>query len=192
MVFLGLGPEPDKVPEWFDLPEDETFFYLESPDFIGQVDGWLERVPANFVPMAPEEFTVAWSEPRPRGPLSSSTKGVPVLLRPADRPARPGGPFPAPDSNAPCGCPWTMTPCSWRSWPAPLWTRAGTGGPHRPRIPGQTPGNKPARLFATGRPGPVLLDQFPGPRPLRPGPGHPARGRGPRWPSGWWTTRSTC
>ena len=61
VIFLGLGPEPDKVPEWFDLPENETYFYLDSPEFIGQVDGWLERVPANFAPMAPEEFTVARS-----------------------------------------------------------------------------------------------------------------------------------
>ncbi|EGB14241.1 hypothetical protein DND132_1028 [Pseudodesulfovibrio mercurii] len=61
VIFLGLGPEPDKVPEWFDLPDDETFFYLESPDFIAQVEGWRERVPAHFAPMDPEAFTIAAS-----------------------------------------------------------------------------------------------------------------------------------
>ena len=61
VVFLGLGPKPEKVPGWFDLPDDETFFYLESPDFTNQVDGWLERVPANFQPMAVEDFTVTSS-----------------------------------------------------------------------------------------------------------------------------------
>ncbi len=61
VIFLGLGPEPDKIPEWFDLPDDETFFYLECPDFVGQVAGWLDRVPANFQPMKVEDFTVASS-----------------------------------------------------------------------------------------------------------------------------------
>lgn len=61
VIFLGLGPEPDKLPEWFDLPNDKTVLYLESPDFIAQVDGWPDRVPANFEAMAPEDFTIAVS-----------------------------------------------------------------------------------------------------------------------------------
>jgi spore maturation protein CgeB len=59
VIFLGLGPEPDKVPEWFGLPDDEPVFYLESPDFVEQVEGWLDRVPANFRPLAPEDCTGA-------------------------------------------------------------------------------------------------------------------------------------
>jgi len=58
-IFVGLGPEPDKIPEWFELSDDETIFYLESPSFIEQVEGWPERVPANFRPLEPEMFTAA-------------------------------------------------------------------------------------------------------------------------------------
>ena len=54
VIFLGLGPEPDKLPEWFDLPPDKSVFYLESQSFIDQVDGW--RVPPNFERITPEEF----------------------------------------------------------------------------------------------------------------------------------------
>ncbi|MBG0789847.1 MAG: glycosyltransferase [Desulfovibrionaceae bacterium] len=56
VVFLGLGPEPEKLPEWFDLPDREIRF-LECPAFARQVDGWQRRVPANFRPMADDEFT---------------------------------------------------------------------------------------------------------------------------------------
>lgn len=58
VVFLGLGPEPDKLPEWFDLPNDEVFFFLESQDFIDQVDGWELLVPENFERITVDEFTV--------------------------------------------------------------------------------------------------------------------------------------
>ena len=54
VIFLGLGPEPDNLPKWFDLPPDKSVFYLECQDFIGQVDGW--RVPPNFERLTPEEF----------------------------------------------------------------------------------------------------------------------------------------
>ena len=57
VIFLGLGPEPDNLLEWFDLPDDEAFRFLESQAFIDQVEGWVKRLPANFKRMAPEEFT---------------------------------------------------------------------------------------------------------------------------------------
>ncbi|BCS87833.1 glycosyltransferase family protein [Pseudodesulfovibrio sediminis] len=57
VVFLGLGPEPDKVPEWFDLPNDEIIFFLESQAFIDQVKDWEPRLPENFQRITPEEFT---------------------------------------------------------------------------------------------------------------------------------------
>ncbi|MCJ2165048.1 MULTISPECIES: glycosyltransferase [unclassified Pseudodesulfovibrio] len=58
VVFLGLGPEPNKLPEWFDLPNEEIYYYLESQDFIDQVDGWEQLVPTNFERITPEEFTI--------------------------------------------------------------------------------------------------------------------------------------
>ena len=58
VVFLGLGPEPDKLPEWFDLPDDEVYFFLESQAFIDQIPGWADKVPANFERITPEEFSV--------------------------------------------------------------------------------------------------------------------------------------
>ena len=57
IVFLGLGPEPENLPEWFDLPQDSTVFYMECPAFAGQVDNWTERVPNNFQRIAADEFT---------------------------------------------------------------------------------------------------------------------------------------
>ena len=63
LIFLGLGPEPDKLPEWFDLPPDKTVFYLECQEFIDQVDSW--RPPANFERITPEEFaTTATADAR--------------------------------------------------------------------------------------------------------------------------------
>lgn len=60
-IFIGLGPQPDKIPEWFELSKEEDILYLESPAFAEQVEGWSERVPANFRPLAPEAFTAALS-----------------------------------------------------------------------------------------------------------------------------------
>ena len=57
LIFLGLGPEPGNLPEWFDISPDKSVFFLESQTFIDQVDGW--RVPANFERISPEEFTTA-------------------------------------------------------------------------------------------------------------------------------------
>jgi spore maturation protein CgeB len=63
LIFLGLGPEPDKLPEWLDLPPDKTVFYLECQAFVDQVDGW--RPPANFERITPEEFaTTATADTR--------------------------------------------------------------------------------------------------------------------------------
>ena len=61
VVFLGLGPEPENLPKWFDLPQDSTVFYLECPAFADQVDNWTERVPNNFQRIAPDEFTRAFA-----------------------------------------------------------------------------------------------------------------------------------
>ena len=58
VVFLGLGPEPDKLPEWFDLPSDEVYFFLESQEFVDQIPGWADTVPANFERITADEFTV--------------------------------------------------------------------------------------------------------------------------------------
>ncbi len=57
VVFLGLGPEPDNLPEWFDLPPDETVYFLENQDLIDQVDGWADRIPKNFERITEKEFT---------------------------------------------------------------------------------------------------------------------------------------
>ena len=56
-VFLGLGPEPDKLPEWFDLPPDKPVLYLESQTFMDQIDGYAARIPAHFIHISPDEFT---------------------------------------------------------------------------------------------------------------------------------------
>lgn len=57
VVFLGLGPEPDKLPKMFDLPHDETIYFLETDEMIRQVDNWESLLPNNFERISPEEFT---------------------------------------------------------------------------------------------------------------------------------------
>lgn len=57
VVFLGLGPEPDKLPEMFDLPPDEIIFFLESQSMIDQTEGWADRLPKNFERITPDEFS---------------------------------------------------------------------------------------------------------------------------------------
>ena len=52
----GPRPLPEQLPEWFDLAGEEILF-LECPDFADQVDGWRERVPADFRRIAPDKFT---------------------------------------------------------------------------------------------------------------------------------------
>jgi len=61
VVFLGLGPEPDKLPQWFDLSDSETIYFLETPDLVRQVDGWENRVPSNFKYIAPDAFTAEYA-----------------------------------------------------------------------------------------------------------------------------------
>lgn len=56
VVFLGLGPFPELLPEWFGIGSREILF-LECPDFTDQVENWRERIPDNFRSIAPEEFT---------------------------------------------------------------------------------------------------------------------------------------
>lgn len=57
VVFLGLGPEPDKLPAMFDLPADETIYFLEADAMVRQVEGWESLIPGNFERITPEEFT---------------------------------------------------------------------------------------------------------------------------------------
>ncbi|BDQ33235.1 glycosyltransferase family protein [Pseudodesulfovibrio portus] len=57
VIFLGLGPEPEKLPAWFDLPGDKVVFFLECQSFADQVENWEERVPDNFQRITTDEFT---------------------------------------------------------------------------------------------------------------------------------------
>jgi len=57
VVFFGLGPEPDKIPEWFDLPKEKTIYFLESDAMINQVEHWESLIPANFKRITAEDFT---------------------------------------------------------------------------------------------------------------------------------------
>jgi len=57
VVFLGLGPEPEKLPGWFDLPADEVIFFLECQSVADQVENWAQRVPDNFQRITADEFT---------------------------------------------------------------------------------------------------------------------------------------
>lgn len=54
-VFLGLGPEPDKLPELF--PEYTAPLYIECPDFEEQVPDFVKRVPSSYWRIEPEVFT---------------------------------------------------------------------------------------------------------------------------------------
>ncbi|MDD3311882.1 DUF3880 domain-containing protein [Pseudodesulfovibrio sp.] len=53
-VFLGLGPEPENLPEWFDLSPTDEVRFVECPAFAAQVDGWADRVPSRFSRLDPE------------------------------------------------------------------------------------------------------------------------------------------
>jgi len=52
-VFLGLGPEPENLPEWFDLSPSDDVRFVECPAFATQVDGWADRVPPHFTRLDP-------------------------------------------------------------------------------------------------------------------------------------------
>lgn len=54
-VFLGLGPEPERLPELF--PEYRAPLYIECPDFEQQVADFASRVPGSFWRIEPEMFT---------------------------------------------------------------------------------------------------------------------------------------
>ncbi len=57
LIFMGLGPEPSKIPEWFDLPDSGTFYYIECQDFIDQADdSWESSVPTNFHRLTPDQY----------------------------------------------------------------------------------------------------------------------------------------
>ncbi len=60
-VFLGLGPEPEKLLEWF--PSVRTPLYVECPEFEKQMgENWKKRVPEQFWPMPAEAFTPAFAK----------------------------------------------------------------------------------------------------------------------------------
>ncbi len=61
IVFLGLGPEPEKLPEWFGLDSDEPIFFLESQDLIEQIPDWEKRVPDNFERLPLKTFTTQYA-----------------------------------------------------------------------------------------------------------------------------------
>lgn len=61
IVFMGLGPEPEKLAEWFGLDEVETIYFLESQDFIEQVPHWEKRVPDNFERLPLKTFTAQYA-----------------------------------------------------------------------------------------------------------------------------------
>lgn len=57
LIFHGLGPEPDKLSEWFDLPQDSVIHFLEADEMVRQVEDWEALVPDNFKRIAPDAFT---------------------------------------------------------------------------------------------------------------------------------------
>lgn len=58
-LLLGLGPEPDKLADWFELPSDHVL-YVECPEFEKQASpAWAESIPAQFTRLSPEEVTPA-------------------------------------------------------------------------------------------------------------------------------------
>ncbi len=57
IIFLGLGPEPGKLPEWFNFSESEDIRFIECPSFAAQLPGWSTSLPKYFTRMPPEEFT---------------------------------------------------------------------------------------------------------------------------------------
>lgn len=55
-VFLGLGPEPEKLKEWF--PAIKAPLYVECPEFEEQMGpDWKTRIPEDFWAMPAEAFT---------------------------------------------------------------------------------------------------------------------------------------
>ncbi|GAB7023561.1 glycosyltransferase family protein [Salidesulfovibrio brasiliensis] len=54
-VFLGLGPEPEKLPELF--PEYTAPLYIECPQFEEQVPDFVNRVPSSYWRVEPDVFT---------------------------------------------------------------------------------------------------------------------------------------
>lgn len=61
VVFLGLGPEPERLPEWFGLDNDTTIYFLESQDFLEQIPDWEQRVPANFERLPLDKFNAKFA-----------------------------------------------------------------------------------------------------------------------------------
>ena len=48
VIFLGLGPEPARLPEWFGLEASTSVSFVESQDVIDQIDNWENAVPDTF------------------------------------------------------------------------------------------------------------------------------------------------
>nr|WP_321513954.1 DUF3880 domain-containing protein [uncultured Pseudodesulfovibrio sp.] len=58
VVFLGLGPEPDKIPKWFGLSDTDPLYFVECQDFVDQTDNnWNGAIPDNFTRIAADAFT---------------------------------------------------------------------------------------------------------------------------------------
>lgn len=81
-VFLGLGPEPDKLPEWFDLPPDKPVLYLESQAFVDQIDGYAAKVPAHFIRISPDEFTATLAAEASAARYLPAQKAFPSFFAP--------------------------------------------------------------------------------------------------------------
>lgn len=111
VVFLGLGPEPDKLGQWFDLPAGETIYFLEAPNFINQVDGWKNNIPANFEQITPEEFTIASSANAHVVRYLPSQKAFPSYFGPLTARLTLDDPPPA-RRKKPYGCLFPTTTCS--------------------------------------------------------------------------------
>ena len=55
IVFLGLGPQPEKLREYF--PEYTTADFVECTEMSKQIDDWPDKVPSGFTSMDREAFT---------------------------------------------------------------------------------------------------------------------------------------
>ncbi|QGY40566.1 glycosyltransferase [Pseudodesulfovibrio cashew] len=55
VIFLGLGPEPELLRNHF--PDVREARYVECPTMTGQIRNFEARVPVDYTPLPPEEFT---------------------------------------------------------------------------------------------------------------------------------------
>ena len=101
VLFLGLGPEPGRLPELF--PEHAGFgYYVENPAFAAQMPpGWAESIPEGLKPLPPERLLRHYIKAasvfryRPNIRLFPSFWG-PIWARCALAPVKPAQPNPQP------------------------------------------------------------------------------------------------